>query len=181
MAIVRRYFFPMCVCSGGIGPDFIFMDDNARPHRTLAVEELLETRLHHPANTQQLKQMLIEECVLLPQEMLHQLVLSMRRRSEEPLQFSLLSDSDQTSTLKVPGIRYHQEKSRCMTLFQWCRSALWGGTILCSRTDLHVQIGTMTGQIYRDIILEHNVRLFRGTMDTEFVFMDDNVLTVQAT
>ncbi|GFU33916.1 transposable element Tcb2 transposase [Trichonephila clavipes] len=25
-----------------IGPDFIFMDDNARSHRTLAVEELLE-------------------------------------------------------------------------------------------------------------------------------------------
>ncbi|GFX39022.1 transposable element Tcb1 transposase [Trichonephila clavipes] len=96
---------------GAIGPDFIFMDDNARPHR--AVEELLESeditrmdwpayspdlnpiehvrdvlgrriaaRLHHPENTQQLKQMLIEEWVLLPQEMLHQLVQSMRRRCE---------------------------------------------------------------------------------------------------
>ncbi|GFV25451.1 transposable element Tc3 transposase [Trichonephila clavipes] len=98
---------------GAIGPDFIFMDDNARPHRTHAVEELLESeditrmdwpayspdlnpiehvwdalgrriaaRLHHPENTQQLKQMLIEEWALLPQEMLHQLVLSMRRRCE---------------------------------------------------------------------------------------------------
>ncbi|GFY28693.1 transposable element Tcb2 transposase [Trichonephila clavipes] len=98
---------------GAIGPDFIFMDDNARPHRTLAVEELLESeditrvdwpayssdlnpiehvwdalgrhiaaRLHHPENTQQLKQMLIEEWALLPQEMLHQLVLSMRRLCE---------------------------------------------------------------------------------------------------
>ncbi|GFU51212.1 transposable element Tc3 transposase [Trichonephila clavipes] len=68
------------------------MGDHARPHRTLAVEELLESeditrmdwpayspdlspiehvwdalgiriaaRLHHPENTQQLKQMLIEE------------------------------------------------------------------------------------------------------------------------
>ncbi|GFV51420.1 transposable element Tc3 transposase [Trichonephila clavipes] len=98
---------------GAIGPDFIFMDDNSRPHRTLAVEELLESedvtqmdwpayspdlnpiehvwnalerriapRLRHPENTQQLKQMLIEEWALLPQEMLHQLVLSMRRRYE---------------------------------------------------------------------------------------------------
>ncbi|GFU23955.1 transposable element Tc3 transposase [Trichonephila clavipes] len=98
---------------GAIGPDFIFMDDNARPHRTLAVEELLESeditrmdwpayspdlnpiehvwdalgrriaaRLHHLENIQQLKQMLIEEWALLPQEMLHQLVLSMRRRCE---------------------------------------------------------------------------------------------------
>ncbi|GFU39457.1 transposable element Tcb2 transposase [Trichonephila clavipes] len=92
---------------GAIVPDFIFMDANARPHRTLAVEELLESediirmdwpaysldfnpiehewdalgrrivaRLHHPENTQQLKQMLIEEWALLPQEMLHQLVLT---------------------------------------------------------------------------------------------------------
>ncbi|GFT16605.1 transposable element Tcb2 transposase [Trichonephila clavipes] len=96
---------------GAIFPDFLFMDDNARPHRTLAVEELLESeditrmdwpayfpdlnpiehvwdalerriaaRLQHPENTQQLKQMLIEEWALLPQEMLHQLILSMRRR-----------------------------------------------------------------------------------------------------
>ncbi|GFX43362.1 retrovirus-related Pol polyprotein from transposon TNT 1-94 [Trichonephila clavipes] len=89
------------------------MDDNAWPHRTLTVEELLESeyitrmdwpayslylnpiehewgalgrriaaRVHHSENTQQLKQMLIEEWALLPQEMLHQLVLSMRRRCE---------------------------------------------------------------------------------------------------
>ncbi|GFX66196.1 transposable element Tc1 transposase [Trichonephila clavipes] len=97
---------------GAINPDFIFMDDNAQPHRTLAVKELLESgditrmdwpayspdlnpiehvwdtlrrriaaRLHHPENTQQ-KQMLIEEWALLPQEMLHQLDLSRRRRCE---------------------------------------------------------------------------------------------------
>ncbi|GFU91935.1 transposable element Tc3 transposase [Trichonephila clavipes] len=38
---------------GANGPDFIFMDDNARPHRTPAVEELLESedinRLDWPA------------------------------------------------------------------------------------------------------------------------------------
>ncbi|GFW98882.1 uncharacterized protein TNCV_4655091 [Trichonephila clavipes] len=33
---------------------------------------------------------------------------------------------------------------------------------------------TMTGLIYRDVILEQHVRLFRGTMDAEFLFMDDN-------
>ncbi|GFU64153.1 transposable element Tcb2 transposase [Trichonephila clavipes] len=96
---------------GAIGPDFIFMDDNARPHRTLAVEELLESEdvtrmdwqeyspdlnpiehvwdalgrriaagLYHAENTQHLKKMLIEIWAFLPQEMLHQLVLSMRRQ-----------------------------------------------------------------------------------------------------
>ncbi|GFW54390.1 transposable element Tcb2 transposase [Trichonephila clavipes] len=38
---------------GAIGPDFIFMDDNARSHQTVAVEELLEsediTRMDWPA------------------------------------------------------------------------------------------------------------------------------------
>ncbi|GFW21868.1 transposable element Tcb1 transposase [Trichonephila clavipes] len=43
-----------------------------------------------------------------------------------------------------------------------------------SRTDLHVQSVTMTGHIYRDVILEQHVRLFRGTMGAEFLFMDDN-------
>ncbi|GFX81202.1 transposable element Tcb2 transposase [Trichonephila clavipes] len=39
-------------------------------------------RLHHPENTQQLRQILIDKWALLPQEMFHQLVLSMRRRCE---------------------------------------------------------------------------------------------------
>ncbi|GFW57042.1 transposable element Tcb1 transposase [Trichonephila clavipes] len=42
------------------------------------------------------------------------------------------------------------------------------------RTDLHAQIGTVTGQIYQEVILEQHVRLFRGAMGAEFVFMDDN-------
>ncbi|GFU01780.1 transposable element Tc1 transposase [Trichonephila clavipes] len=106
---------------GAIGPDFIFMDDNAQPHRTLAVEELLESeyitrmdwaayspdlnpiehiwdalgrriaaRLHYPENTQQLKQMLIEEWALLPQEMLHQQDLSMRRRCKATIASNLV-------------------------------------------------------------------------------------------
>ncbi|GFX25862.1 DDE_3 domain-containing protein [Trichonephila clavipes] len=31
----------------------------------------------------------------------------------------------------------------------------------------------MTGRIYRDVILEQHVRLFRGAMGAEFLFMDD--------
>ncbi|GFW77493.1 DDE_3 domain-containing protein [Trichonephila clavipes] len=50
----------------------------------------------------------------------------------------------------------------------------FGGIILGSRTDLHVQIGTMTGQIYRGTIQEQHVHLFCGAMGAEFVFMDDN-------
>ncbi|GFV17151.1 transposable element Tcb1 transposase [Trichonephila clavipes] len=51
---------------------------------------------------------------------------------------------------------------------------VWGGIILGSRTDLHVQSVTMTDHIYRDAILEQQVRLFWGAMGAEFLFMDDN-------
>ncbi|GFV42298.1 uncharacterized protein TNCV_3165291 [Trichonephila clavipes] len=34
--------------------------------------------------------------------------------------------------------------------------------------------GTMAGPIYRDVMLEYHVRLFRGAMGAEFLFMDDN-------
>ncbi|GFV36272.1 uncharacterized protein TNCV_2233191 [Trichonephila clavipes] len=35
-------------------------------------------------------------------------------------------------------------------------------------------IVTITGHVYRDGILEQHVRLFRGAMGAEFLFMDDN-------
>ncbi|GFU86851.1 transposable element Tcb2 transposase [Trichonephila clavipes] len=51
---------------------------------------------------------------------------------------------------------------------------VWGGIILGPRTDLHVQSVTMTGYIYRDVILEQHVCLFRGVMGAEFMlFMDE--------
>ncbi|GFW81983.1 transposable element Tcb1 transposase [Trichonephila clavipes] len=53
-------------------------------------------------------------------------------------------------------------------------SRVWGGIILGSRTDLHAQSVTMIGHIYRDVILEKHVRLFRGSMAAEFLFIDDN-------
>ncbi|GFW24627.1 transposable element Tcb2 transposase [Trichonephila clavipes] len=46
----------------------------------------ITARLHYPENTQQLKEMLIEEWALLPQEMLHQLVLSMQKRCEATIE-----------------------------------------------------------------------------------------------
>ncbi|GFX12450.1 transposable element Tc3 transposase [Trichonephila clavipes] len=44
-----------------------------------------------------------------------------------------------------------------------------------SRTEILVQIGTMTGQIYQAIILEQHVHLFRGDLRAVFVVMDDNI------
>ncbi|GFY09538.1 transposable element Tcb1 transposase [Trichonephila clavipes] len=73
--------------------------------------------------------------------------------------FSLQSDSRRTNTI---------ERHR------YGGAGWFGGIILGSRTDLHVQSVTMTGHMYRDVILEQHVHLFRGAMGAEFLFMDDN-------
>ncbi|KFM60472.1 Transposable element Tcb1 transposase, partial [Stegodyphus mimosarum] len=88
--------------------------------------------------------------------------------------FSLQSDSRRTFIWRAPGTRYHQENIIERHRYGGAGVLVWGGIILGSRTDLHVQIGTMTSQIYRDVILEQHVRLFRGAMGAQFVFMDDN-------
>ncbi|GFV98639.1 transposable element Tcb2 transposase [Trichonephila clavipes] len=87
---------------------------------------------------------------------------------------SLQSDSRQTLILRVPGTRYHQENTIERHRYGGAGWLIWGGTMLGARTDLHVQSVTITSHIYRDVILEQHVRLFRGTMGAEFLFMDDN-------
>ncbi|KFM70844.1 Transposable element Tcb1 transposase, partial [Stegodyphus mimosarum] len=88
--------------------------------------------------------------------------------------FILQSDSRRTFIWRAPGTRYHQENIIERHRYGGAGVLFFGGIILCSRTNLHVQIGTMTSQIYRDVILEQYVRLFRGAMGAQFVFMDDN-------
>ncbi|GBL54494.1 Transposable element Tcb1 transposase [Araneus ventricosus] len=88
--------------------------------------------------------------------------------------FSLQSDSRRTFIWRAPGTRYHQENTIERHRYGGAGCLVWGGILLGSRTDLHVQSVTMTGHIYRDVILEQHVRLFRGAMGAEFRFMDDN-------
>ncbi|GFT83925.1 transposable element Tcb2 transposase [Trichonephila clavipes] len=88
--------------------------------------------------------------------------------------FSLQSNSRRTLIWRAPGTCYHQQKT--IERHRYCGAGwlVWGGIILGSRTDLHVQSVTMTGHIYRDVILEQHVPLLRGAMGAEFLFMDDN-------
>ncbi|GFU89039.1 DDE_3 domain-containing protein [Trichonephila clavipes] len=95
--------------------------------------------------------------------------------SKMMVMFSLVSDSRRTLIWRAPGTRYHQDNTIERHRYDGAGRLVWGGIILGSRTDLHVQSVTMTGHIYRDFILEQqHVRLFRGTMGAEFLFMDDN-------
>ncbi|KFM62800.1 Transposable element Tcb1 transposase, partial [Stegodyphus mimosarum] len=95
-------------------------------------------------------------------------------RFSDESRFRLQSDSRRTFIWRAPGTRYHQENVIERHRYGGAGVLVWGGIILGSRTDLLVQIGTMTTQIYRDVILEQHVRLFRGAMGAQFVFMDDN-------
>ncbi|GFX43823.1 transposable element Tcb1 transposase [Trichonephila clavipes] len=88
--------------------------------------------------------------------------------------FSLQSDSRRTLIWRAPGTRYHQENTIERHHYGGAGWLVWGGIILGSRTDLHVQCVTKTGYIYQDVILELHVRLFRGAMGAGFHFMDDN-------
>ncbi|GFX10846.1 transposable element Tcb1 transposase [Trichonephila clavipes] len=91
--------------------------------------------------------------------------------------FSLLSDYCWTLIRSAPGTSYQQENTIERHRYGgagWL-ARIWGGIILGSRTDLHVQSVTMTDHIYRGVILEQHVCLFRGAMGAKFLFMDYNI------
>ncbi|GFU35194.1 uncharacterized protein TNCV_2106351 [Trichonephila clavipes] len=56
--------------------------------------------------------------------------------------------------LRALGTRYHQENTIERHRYGGAGWLVWGGIILGSRTGLQVQSVTMTGHIYRDVILE---------------------------
>ncbi|GFU04414.1 SCAN domain-containing protein 3 [Trichonephila clavipes] len=55
------------------------------------------------------------------------------------LWFSLQSDSRRTLIWRTPGTHYHQEKTIERHRYDGAGWLVWGGIILGSRTDLHVQ------------------------------------------
>ncbi|GFY24571.1 transposable element Tcb1 transposase [Trichonephila clavipes] len=88
--------------------------------------------------------------------------------------YSLQSDSHRTLICRAKGTRYHQENIIERHRYGGAEWLVWELIILSSRTNLHVQSVTMTGHVYGDVILEQHVRLFRGAMGAEFLFMDEN-------
>ncbi|GFW53232.1 DDE_3 domain-containing protein [Trichonephila clavipes] len=67
------------------------------------------------------------------------------------------------------GTRYHQENT--VTVVQ---DGSFGEELFLVPELTCMFRVTMTGHIYRDVILEQHVRLFRDAMGAEFLFMDNN-------
>ncbi|GFT95334.1 transposable element Tcb2 transposase [Trichonephila clavipes] len=89
--------------------------------------------------------------------------------------FSLSSDSHRILIWRERGSRNHPSNIIERDRYGGRGVLVWGGIMLGSRTDLHIfDAGSVKGTRYCNEILLPYVRLFRGVMGLQFLFMDDN-------
>ncbi|GFW45389.1 transposable element Tcb2 transposase [Trichonephila clavipes] len=89
--------------------------------------------------------------------------------------FSLSSDSHRILIWRERGSRNHPSHIIERDRYGGRGVLVWGGIMLGSRTDLHIfDAGSVNGTRYCNEILFPYVRLFRGAMGLQFLFMDDN-------
>ncbi|GFW35444.1 transposable element Tcb2 transposase [Trichonephila clavipes] len=88
--------------------------------------------------------------------------------------FSLNSDSHRILIWRERGSRNHPSNIIERDMYGGRGVLVWGGIMLGSRTDLHIfDAGSVNGTRYCNEILLPYVRLFRGTISLQFLFMDD--------
>ncbi|GFU35410.1 transposable element Tcb1 transposase [Trichonephila clavipes] len=89
--------------------------------------------------------------------------------------FSLSSDSHRILIWRERGSRNHPSNIIERDRYGGRGVLVWGGIMLGSGTDLHIfDAGSVNGTRYCNEILRPYVRLFRGAMSLQFLFMDDN-------
>ncbi|GFX85145.1 transposable element Tcb2 transposase [Trichonephila clavipes] len=89
--------------------------------------------------------------------------------------FSLSSDSHRILIWRERGSRNHPSNIIERDRYGGRGVLVWGGIMLGSRTDLHIfNAGSVNGTRYCNEILLPYVRLFKGAMGLQFLFMDDN-------
>ncbi|GFU57051.1 transposable element Tcb2 transposase [Trichonephila clavipes] len=89
--------------------------------------------------------------------------------------FSLSSDSHRILIWRERGSRNHPSNIIERDRYGGRGVLVWGGIMLGSRTHLHIfDAGSVNGTRYCNEILLPYVRLFRGAMGLQFLFMDDN-------
>ncbi|GFX96156.1 transposable element Tcb2 transposase [Trichonephila clavipes] len=88
--------------------------------------------------------------------------------------FSLSSDSHRILIWRERGSRNHPSNIIERDRYGGHGVLVWRGIMFGSRTDLHIfDAGSVNGTRYCNEILPY-VRLFRGAMGLQFLFMDDN-------
>ncbi|GFS56418.1 transposable element Tc3 transposase [Trichonephila clavipes] len=90
-------------------------------------------------------------------------------------QFSLSSDSRRVTIWRERGTRFEPGNITERHHFPSRGVMVLAGIMMDGRTDLHFfDTGSVITQRYRDVALEPYVRLFRGAVSPDFIFMDDN-------
>ncbi|GFX89378.1 transposable element Tcb2 transposase [Trichonephila clavipes] len=89
--------------------------------------------------------------------------------------FSLSSDSRRVTIWRGRGTRFEPRNITERHNFPSWGVMVWAGIMMDGHKDLHFfDTGTVTAQRYRDEVLKTYVRLFRGAVGPDFIFMDDN-------
>ncbi|GFU84742.1 transposable element Tcb2 transposase [Trichonephila clavipes] len=89
--------------------------------------------------------------------------------------FSLSSNSHRVLIWRERGSRNHPSNIFERDRYRGRGVLVWGCIMLGSRTDLHIfDAGSVNGTRYGNEILLPYMRLFRGAMGLQFLFMDDN-------
>ncbi|GFW40006.1 transposable element Tcb2 transposase [Trichonephila clavipes] len=100
---------------------------------------------------------------------------SLQMREDSVSRFSLSRDSHRILIWRERGSRNHPSNIIERDRYGGHGVLVWGGIMLGSRTDLHIfDAGSVNGTRYCNEILLPYVRLFRGAMGLQFLFMDDN-------
>ncbi|GFU81710.1 transposable element Tc3 transposase [Trichonephila clavipes] len=101
--------------------------------------------------------------------------LSYRVEETDKSRFSLSSDFHRILIWRERGSRNHPSNIIERDRYGGRGVLVWGGITHGSPTDLHIfDAGSVNGTRYCNEILLPYVRLFRGAMGLQFLFMDDN-------
>ncbi|GFX75285.1 transposable element Tcb2 transposase [Trichonephila clavipes] len=96
----------------------------------------------------------------------------------EETRFSTNNDSRQIFIWREPGTRYHPFNARESDQFDECWILVWRGIVLNGSTPLHIfDLGSVTEQPYKDEVLKPHVKLFRGAIGQDLIFMGNNAST----
>lgn len=86
----------------------------------------------------------------------------------------LKSDDRRIRVLRRPGRQARLEMARSLPKYKGGTLMFWGGIMLGEKTPLILIRQNLTGHRYVDLVLEPVVRLWRGAMGNDFIFMHDN-------
>ncbi|GFS96432.1 transposable element Tcb2 transposase [Trichonephila clavipes] len=125
-----------------MGLQFLFMDDNAPCHRTVAAEQLLESRrlaarTLPPVTIRELRLALQDEWAAMPQQLIDTLILSMGRRCETCLAEIISPTKDRMFLAGHPYQGCFGLQSHCAPCYFFNQASFYPSDFSFSKSCLH--------------------------------------------